>query len=60
MADPNFKPIARLWDQVEDARRDSDTALWFKLMVAGEMVFRTIVAFMVAAIKDDPDRYRYG
>jgi hypothetical protein len=52
-------PIDKMWERIEVAREDSDTSLFLHLMYLGEMVTKTIVAGLVAAIVDDRDRHRY-
>lgn len=54
-----LKPLFRMWERVEVGRTDSDTTLFHDLMYAGEMMAKTIVAALVAAIGDDKDRSRY-
>lgn len=45
-------------ERVNLARDDSDTALFFDLMYLGELVLKTVVAGLVAAVDDDRHRYR--
>jgi len=52
-------PLAKMWDRVEIARQDSDTALFLHLMYAGEMVLKLVCAAMVATISEDTDRHAY-
>lgn len=52
-------PFQRMMQRVQAARQDSDTALFFHLLYFGEMVAKTLVLSMVAALKDDPDKSRY-
>ena len=54
-----FLPIDRMWERVEIARQDSDVLLFLSLLYAGELLTKTIVAGLVAAIKDDKERHRY-
>lgn len=54
-----FKPIDRMWERVEIARSDSDTALFSDLMLLGELLTKLVITGMVAAIADDRDRNRY-
>jgi len=59
MTSIRFKPIDRMWERVEIARSDSDTALFSDLMLLGELVTKLVIAGLVAAIADDRDRNRY-
>jgi hypothetical protein len=52
-------PLKKMWERVEIARQDSDTALFFHLMYTGEAVVKLVTAAMVAGIPDDTDRHRY-
>lgn len=55
-----LNPIKRIIERVENERRESDIAYFNSLIYLGEMVTKLVVAGMVAAIKDDKDRLRYG
>ncbi len=52
-------PIDKMWERVEIARQDSNTALFLALLYCSEMTAKITVAGMVAAIDDDRDRHRY-
>ena len=52
-------PLARMWERVEIARQDSDTALFLHLMYAAELLVKLICAGMLASLCDDTDRHRY-
>lgn len=52
-------PIQRMWERVEIARQDSDTALFLQLMYAAEQLVKLISAGLVATLCDDLDRHRY-
>src|SRR5262245_56901067 len=52
-------PLARMWDRVAIGRSDSDTTLFHDLMYLGEMVVKTCVSALVAAIEDDRAQSRY-
>lgn len=52
-------PIERMLQRVEAARADSDTALFYDLLLFGEVATKIIVAGLVSTIADDPDRHRY-
>jgi hypothetical protein len=54
-----FLPIDRMWERTEIARQDSDALMFLSLMCTGEAITKTIVAGLVAAIKDDKERHRY-
>jgi hypothetical protein len=54
-----FKPLDRMWERVEIARADSDTALFLDLLYAGELLTKLIVSGLVAAIEDERERHRY-
>lgn len=45
--------------RIEVARTDSETALFYDLMIAGELVLKLVVAGLTAAVTDDRDRNRY-
>jgi hypothetical protein len=52
-------PMKRMWDRVEIARQDSDTALFFHLLYAGEMLAKLVTAGLLAGVLDDRERHRY-
>jgi hypothetical protein len=52
-------PLARMWERVEIARQDSDTALFFHLMYAAELLAKLASAGMLSSLCDDTDRHRY-
>ena len=54
-----FQPLGRMWLRVENAREDSDSAFFMELMYLGEMLTKTVVAAMVAAVEDSNNRHRY-
>ena len=45
--------------RIDVARTDSETALFYDLMIAGELVLKLVVAGLTAAVTDDRDRNRY-
>jgi hypothetical protein len=53
-------PIKRMFERVETARSDSDTAFFYDLMLLGELLAKLMVAGLVAGIEDDRNRARYG
>jgi hypothetical protein len=52
-------PIERMWERVEVARQDSDTALFLHLMYAAEQLVKLVCTGLVATLCDDVDRHRY-
>ena len=56
---PACLPMQRIWERVDIARQDSDTALFLHLLYAGEMLTKLVTAGLVAAIGDDRERHRY-
>jgi NB-ARC domain len=52
-------PIERMWDRVEIARQDSDTALFLHLMYTAEQLVKLACTGLVATLCDDVDRHRY-
>jgi hypothetical protein len=55
----SFLALDKMWERIEIARQDSDTALFYDLLFAGEMIFKIITAGLVAAISEDRERHRY-
>jgi hypothetical protein len=55
-----FLPFVRMSSRLEVAKSDSDTALFYDLMLYGEMALKFAVSGLVAAVQDDRDRTRYG
>lgn len=45
--------------RVEASREDSDTAYFYDLVLLGELITKTVTAFMVSNVCDDVDRNRY-
>lgn len=52
-------PIQRMWERVEIARQDSDTALFLHLMYAAEQLVKLSCTGLIAALCDDVDRHKY-
>ena len=52
-------PIQRMWERVEIARQDSDTALFLHLMYAAEQIVKLACTGLVSTLCDDVDRHRY-
>src|SRR5689334_16611295 len=48
-----------MWERVELAREDADTTFFYSLLTLGEMLIKTLVAGLVAAL-DDVNRDRYA
>ena len=55
-----LRPLQRIFERIARDREESDLAYFGSLMYLAEMVTKLVVAGMVAAIKDDKDRLRYG
>ncbi len=55
----SFIPIERMWQRVEIAKGESDTAYFHDLMYLGELLVKITVAAVVASIDDDRERTRY-
>jgi hypothetical protein len=52
-------PLARMWDRVEIAKQDSDTALFLHLMYFAELLVKLVCGGMLSAVCDDTERHRY-
>ncbi len=48
-----------MWTRVNNSRQDSDSSFFMELMYLGEMLTKTVVAGMTAAVDDDSHRHRY-
>ncbi|MGH6895807.1 MAG: hypothetical protein ACRD1R_07265 [Acidobacteriota bacterium] len=57
---PEFIPLTRMWARAEQDKEESDYAYATSLLYLGEMQAKLITAGMLAAIRDDKDRHRYG
>lgn len=54
-----FAPIDKMWDRAQNERQDSERSLFDALLGMGELVVKTTVAGMVAAVDDrSPEQYR--
>jgi len=53
-------PLKKMVERVELARQESDTALFFSLLLLGEMLVKTVAAVMVSLVRDDRERHRYS
>ena len=54
-----FVILDRMFDRVERAREDSESAYFDDLMYFGEFTLKVIVAEIVAALDDDREQHRY-
>lgn len=54
-----FLPVERMWQRVENAKGESDTAYFHDLMYLGELLAKLTVSAVVASIEDDRERTRY-
>jgi len=54
-----FLPVDKMWQRVEIAKGESDTAYFHDLMYLGELLAKVTVSAVVAAIEDDRERTRY-
>jgi len=54
-----MKPITDLWNRVEIAKQDSDTAAFMSLLYLGEALLKTVTAATTASLDEDIDRHRY-
>jgi hypothetical protein len=54
-----LRPVELMWARVKRAHEDSDTALLYDLLYAGEFVVRLTTAAVLSAIEEDRDRHRY-
>jgi len=48
-----------MWDRVEHARNDSDTTFFLSLIYLGEMLTKTVVAALIAALEEDSNKTKY-
>ena len=53
-------PLKRMFERYQIERSDSDVAAFYCLMYAGEFVTKLLVAALVAGLREDTDRHRYG
>ncbi len=52
-------PVERMWQRVENARNESDTAYFHDLLYLGELLAKLTVSAVLALIEDDRERLRY-
>jgi hypothetical protein len=57
---PYIVPLQRMTERVELAKQESDTALFFSLLLLGEMLLKTVTSVMVSFVRDDRERHRYA
>jgi hypothetical protein len=55
----SFLPFDKMWERVIIAKEDSDMPFFMNLMYLGEMLSKSVVAGMNAALVDDRQRNRY-
>ncbi|HEY5476557.1 MAG TPA: hypothetical protein VIK11_07550 [Tepidiformaceae bacterium] len=55
-----MKTFDQMRERVERTKDDSDSALFFDLVLFGEMVTKVAAAGLIAAIEDDNERHRYS
>lgn len=55
-----FLPVQRMWDRFNLSLQDSDAAGFFDLMCLGELIVKTTVLGLVAALEPDKERHQYG
>ena len=55
-----FLPIEQMRDRLARDQTESDVAAFHALMYYGELMVKTVVAALVSALADDPERQRYG
>lgn len=53
-------PISHTWTRAHQAKDESDSAYFHELLLVGEVILKSIVAALVAALGDDSDRTRYS
>jgi hypothetical protein len=54
-----FIPIDRMWERTEVGKQDSDSLAFMSLLYCGEVITKTAVAGLTAAVQEDRDRHRY-
>ncbi|MGA2145405.1 MAG: NB-ARC domain-containing protein [Bryobacteraceae bacterium] len=55
-----FLPLRKMWERFELSLRDSDAAAFFDLMCLGELLVKSAVLGLVAAVDSDKERHQYG
>ena len=53
------RAIEQVLQRAADAKTDSDFSYFFALLLAGEMLAKTVTLGVIAAIRDDKDRNHY-
>jgi len=51
--------VDRVLERASSAKSESDFTYFFSLLLLGEAISKTVVAGLLAALADDPDRNRY-
>jgi len=54
-----FLPLQKMWERFDLSLRDSDAAAFFDLMYLGELLVKSTVLGLIAAIEPDKDRNQY-
>ncbi len=54
-----FLPFSKMWERINIEKQDSDTAFFYVLLYAGEMLLKTVAAGLVSAVSEDRERHRY-
>lgn len=55
-----MKPVREMQQRIESARADSDVALFYDLLLLGELVVKLMTVGLAAAVRNDRERLRYG
>lgn len=51
--------LDRMWDRIENTRSEGDTALFYDLMIFGELVTKLVVLALLSAVKETRERHGY-
>jgi hypothetical protein len=54
-----FLPLQKMWERFDLSSRDSDAVAFFDLMCLGELLVKSTVLGLVAAVDSDNDRHQY-
>src|SRR6185437_4030849 len=54
-----FLPLQKMWERFDLSLRDSDAAAFFDLMCLGELLVKSTVLGLIAAVDPDKDRHQY-
>jgi hypothetical protein len=55
-----FLPLQKMWERFRISIQDSDAAAFLDLMCLGELIAKTTVLGLAAALQQDKDRHQYG